>query len=239
MLHSLMTSSSRWLLACAVLIGSAALGTDGFAQMQPPPPGAAPPPQQQAAPTGNPMCQRLEAQLVTIDRGTGTGPGQGRADPPLSGGAAAAAGANSTASSRRPSAWAARVPASSRCSAPVGAMRSGQQPDPADARQSRPDHHQPRAAALGRARRRRPREPAPLGAHRAGAKQLRPAICRGRARTTGPGRLPRRPVRQQHDRAAHRRSRTRRRHVPHRLRAHLRRRLFPGLVRHGACALPR
>jgi hypothetical protein len=74
MLQTLMTSSSRWLLACAMLIGSAALGTDGFAQMQPPPPGAAPPPpQQQAAPTGNPMCQRLEAQLVTIDRGTGSG----------------------------------------------------------------------------------------------------------------------------------------------------------------------
>jgi hypothetical protein len=80
MLHSLTTSSSRWLLACALLIGSAALGTDGFAQMQPgaapppPPQGAAPPPPpQQSAPTGNPMCQRLEAQLVTIDRGTGSG----------------------------------------------------------------------------------------------------------------------------------------------------------------------
>ena len=72
MLQTLMTSFSRWILACAVLIGSAAFGTDGFAQMQP---GAAPPPppQQQAAPTGNPMCQRLEAQLATIDRGTGSG----------------------------------------------------------------------------------------------------------------------------------------------------------------------
>ena len=71
MLQALMTSSSRWLLACAVLIGSAAIGTDGFAQMQP---GAAPPPQpQQAAPAGNPMCQRLEGQLATIDRGAGSG----------------------------------------------------------------------------------------------------------------------------------------------------------------------
>ena len=71
MLRTLMTSSSRWLLACAVLIGSAVLGTDGIAQMQP---GAAqPPPPQQAAPAGNPMCQRLEAQLATIDRGTGSG----------------------------------------------------------------------------------------------------------------------------------------------------------------------
>jgi hypothetical protein len=72
MLQTLMTSSSRWLLAFAVLIGSAALGTNGFAQT-PPPPGVAPPPQQQAAPTGNPMCQRLEVQLATIDRGTGSG----------------------------------------------------------------------------------------------------------------------------------------------------------------------
>src|SRR5829696_1817804 len=73
MLHTLI-SSSRWFLACAVLIGSAALGTDGFAQT-PPGPGAAPPPppQQQAAPTGNPMCQRLETQLATIDRGAGIG----------------------------------------------------------------------------------------------------------------------------------------------------------------------
>src|SRR5882757_9353944 len=48
MLQTLTTPFSRWLLACAV----------------PPPP---PPPQQGA--TGNPMCQRLEAQLATIDRG--------------------------------------------------------------------------------------------------------------------------------------------------------------------------
>src|SRR5215207_5041296 len=72
MLQTLTKSFSRWLLACAVLIGSAALSTDGFAQT---PPGAVPPPppQQQAAPTGNPMCQRLETQLATIDRGAGIG----------------------------------------------------------------------------------------------------------------------------------------------------------------------
>ena len=73
MLQTLTNSFSRWLLACAVLIGSTALATDGFAQSPPgavpPPP---PPPQQQGA-TGNPMCQRLEAQLATIDRGTGSG----------------------------------------------------------------------------------------------------------------------------------------------------------------------
>jgi len=71
MLQTLTTSFSRWLLACAVLIGSIAVGIDGFAQT---PPGAVPPPPppQQGA-QGNPMCQRLEAQLVTIDRGAGGG----------------------------------------------------------------------------------------------------------------------------------------------------------------------
>jgi Protein of unknown function (DUF2865) len=73
MLQTLTKSFSRWLLACAVLIGSTAVGIDGFAQT---PPGAVPPPPpsppQQGA-TGNPMCQRLEVQLATIDRGTGSG----------------------------------------------------------------------------------------------------------------------------------------------------------------------
>src|SRR5437868_14732416 len=72
MLQTLTTSLSRWLLACAVLFGSAAFATSGLAQTPtgavPPPP---PPPQQGA--TGNPMCQRLEAQLATIDRGAGSG----------------------------------------------------------------------------------------------------------------------------------------------------------------------
>jgi len=72
MLQTLTSSPSRWLLACAVLFCSAALATDAFAQTPPgavPPP--APPPQQGA--TGNPMCQRLEAQLATIDRGADSG----------------------------------------------------------------------------------------------------------------------------------------------------------------------
>jgi hypothetical protein len=70
MLQTLTKSFSRWLLACAVLIGSIALGTDGFAQT---PPGAVPPPPPQQGATGNPMCQRLEAQLASIDRGAGGG----------------------------------------------------------------------------------------------------------------------------------------------------------------------
>jgi uncharacterized protein DUF2865 len=68
MLQTLTSSPSRWLLACAVLFCSAALAIDAFAQTPPgavPPP---PPPPQQGA-TGNPMCQRLETQLATIDRG--------------------------------------------------------------------------------------------------------------------------------------------------------------------------
>jgi hypothetical protein len=63
------TRCSRWILACAALLGIAALGTGASAQMNP---GAAPPPQQQGAPV-NPMCPRLEAQLAIIDRGGGSG----------------------------------------------------------------------------------------------------------------------------------------------------------------------
>jgi Protein of unknown function (DUF2865) len=59
--ETLLTPRSRWILACAVLLGSAALGVDARAQN---PPGA--PPQ---GPAVNPICPRLEAQLATIDRG--------------------------------------------------------------------------------------------------------------------------------------------------------------------------
>jgi Protein of unknown function (DUF2865) len=59
---------SRWVLACAVLLGAAALGVDAQAQVNP----AAPAPPGAAA--ANPMCQRLEAQLATVDRGSGGDP---------------------------------------------------------------------------------------------------------------------------------------------------------------------
>src|ERR1700688_4592677 len=59
--ETLLTPCSRWILACAVLLGSAALSVDARAQN---PPGA--PPQ---GPVVNPICPRLEAQLATIDRG--------------------------------------------------------------------------------------------------------------------------------------------------------------------------
>src|SRR5438445_185633 len=83
MLQTLTNPLSRWLLACAVLAVTSALSTEGFAQMQPGAPGAAlpPPAPPQAGPppgsppgaTGNPICQRLEVQLATIDRGAGSG----------------------------------------------------------------------------------------------------------------------------------------------------------------------
>jgi hypothetical protein len=64
---------AKWILACAAMLGVAASGADAWAQMNPnAPPQYAPPPQQQpqGAPL-NPMCPRLEAQLASIDRGSG------------------------------------------------------------------------------------------------------------------------------------------------------------------------
>ncbi|MDB5620879.1 DUF2865 domain-containing protein [Tardiphaga sp.] len=61
---------SRWVLAGAVLLGAASLGNDAFAQGLPP----GQPPQQQGGVAVNPMCQRLEGQLATIDRGAGGDP---------------------------------------------------------------------------------------------------------------------------------------------------------------------
>src|SRR6266699_1531301 len=64
---TLITSLSRWILACAALFGVVALSVDASAQMNPGPP----PPQGTVV---NPMCPRLEAQLATIDRGGGGDP---------------------------------------------------------------------------------------------------------------------------------------------------------------------
>ena len=65
--ETLITRFSRWIFACAALLGAAALSVDASAQMSQTPP---PPPQQLGTPV-NPMCPRLEAQLATIDRGGG------------------------------------------------------------------------------------------------------------------------------------------------------------------------
>jgi len=67
--ETLIAPFSRWILACAALLGVVALSVDASAQMNP----GAPPTQQQGA-TVNPMCPRLEAQLATIDRGGGGDP---------------------------------------------------------------------------------------------------------------------------------------------------------------------
>jgi hypothetical protein len=80
MLQTLTNPLSRWLLACVLLAAPVALSPEAFAQANGSfaqmPQGAAPPPPQAGPPpgaTGNPMCQRLEMQLATIDRGAGTG----------------------------------------------------------------------------------------------------------------------------------------------------------------------
>ncbi len=67
--EKLISPFPRWILACAALLGSAALGLNAYAQTSPGPP----PPPTQGAPV-NPVCPRLEAQLATIDHG-------GSADP--------------------------------------------------------------------------------------------------------------------------------------------------------------
>jgi hypothetical protein len=64
--ETLISPLSRWILACAALLGVSTLNVEAWAQMNP----GTPPPQ--AAPV-NPMCPRLEAQLATIDRGGGSG----------------------------------------------------------------------------------------------------------------------------------------------------------------------
>jgi hypothetical protein len=68
--ETLITPFSRWILACAALLGVSAVCVDAWAQMNPGAP-QPPPPSQGAA--VNPMCPRLEAQLATIDRGGGSG----------------------------------------------------------------------------------------------------------------------------------------------------------------------
>lgn len=76
MLQTLINPLTRWLLACAVLATSLMLSSPGVAQIQPAQTQQGqtqPGPPQAAPPTGNPICQRLEMQLATVDRGTGTG----------------------------------------------------------------------------------------------------------------------------------------------------------------------
>ncbi len=64
---------SRWTLTCALLLGIAVSGAPALAQVNPAAAPPQPPPQQQGGVQGNPVCIRLEGQLVAIDRGAGTG----------------------------------------------------------------------------------------------------------------------------------------------------------------------
>src|ERR1700736_1042771 len=66
--ETLMSPFTRSVLACVVLLGASAVSLDARAQMNP----SMPPPSQGAA--VNPMCPRLEAQLATIDHGSGGDP---------------------------------------------------------------------------------------------------------------------------------------------------------------------
>ena len=68
MRETLITPFMRSILACVALFGVSVVSLDASAQMNP----AAPPPPPGAA--VNPMCQRLEAQLATIDHGGGGDP---------------------------------------------------------------------------------------------------------------------------------------------------------------------
>src|ERR1700704_2166481 len=64
---TLLNPFSQWILAFAALLGVSVASVDAWAQMNPGPP---PPPQGAQA---NPMCQRLEGQLASIDRGADGG----------------------------------------------------------------------------------------------------------------------------------------------------------------------
>ena len=226
-----MTPLSRWILACAALVSASVLSLDARAQMNPRGPAAGGCRQSDVPAAGSAIGDHRPRRWRR-------GSGQGRANPPLP-------GCRDQAARRARSRHLAGQAHGLRqfrvllaVQRPVGAMRSGQQPDPADACQSGPDHDQPRAAARRRLRRRRARQSAPLGAAGAGPEQLRAAICQRRARR---GQFPRQSVRQQQQQSerARRRFRSAIRHLPHRLRPDLRRRLFSDLVRHRARPLPR
>jgi hypothetical protein len=68
MAETLIAPLSRWILACAALLGAVVLSAGASAQMSP-----GPPPPSQGGVAVNPVCPRLEAQLATIDRGGGNG----------------------------------------------------------------------------------------------------------------------------------------------------------------------
>ena len=144
----------------------------------------------------NPICPRLEAQLATIDRGGGSG--DPAKDEQIRRYQDAAA--KQQAELDRVTTQAKRMGCDSSGffslfngqSAQCGPVNNQIQQMRGNLDQIT---DQPRAAARRRHRRRRSRKPAPLGADRARAEQLRPAICQRRARAAR--QLPRQSVRQQ------------------------------------------
>src|ERR1700730_8507479 len=62
---NLTSSSSRWIMTCALMLGLALPGTDALAKT----PHCAPPPPPHPGAQSDPICSRLEGQLATVDRG--------------------------------------------------------------------------------------------------------------------------------------------------------------------------
>ena len=114
-------------------------------------------------------------------------------------------------------------------------MRADHVADPADARRSRPHDERPATVAE---RHLQSGRPAPRADRAIGAEQLRRAIHRRSQFARRAARLFRRAVRRRHDRKSERRRRAER-DLSHRLRAQLRRLLFPDLLFDAAVALRR
>jgi hypothetical protein len=188
------------------------------AQVNPGPP--------QGAPPVNPVCPRLEAQLATIDRGGTNDPAKDEQIRRYQD-----AAAKQQAELDRVNSQAKRMGCDS--SGFFSMLNNiSAQSGPVNTRSSRALHPgsdslEPVAAAWRRFWR-RARQPAPFGPDRAGAEQLRPAICQ--RCSLRPRQLPEQPVRrrqQQSDSATHWRSGPAIGHLSHGLRPELRRRLLP------------
>ena len=220
-----------------MLLGIAASVTPAFAQMNP----AAPPPPAAAAGRAG-QSDLHPARGTTGDhrpRRRQRRPGQGRADPPLSGSPGQAAGRTRSRHACRPSAWAAKARASSRCST---ASRRNAAPVNNQIQQMRGNLDQIttslerlRSGGIGGADRENQRRSVLTALAQNNCGPQYAAAARGPGNfidnlfgNNNSSSLP--PPSADLGAAI--------RHLPHRLRAHLRRRLFPGLVRHRAGALP-
>ena len=198
------------------------------------PPGAQPPPQGAQA---NPMCPRLEAQLATIDRGGGGDPAKAEQIRRYQD-----AAARQQAELDRVTSQAKRMGCDSSGffslfngqSAQCGPVNNQIQQMRGNLDQITTSLERLRSGGIGGADRDNQRRSVLTALAQNNCGPQYAAAARGRRQ------FPRQSVRQQQlAAAARRRSRAAVRHLPHRLRAHLRRLLFPGLLRHRAGALPR